>query len=119
MPDRISLHGIDVFAYHGVLEHEQTDGQLFSVDVDVDIDLSAAAESDDLARTIDYGALAEKVHSLVASERWDLIERVADRVADLVMTDDRVLATTVTVHKPDAPIPVPFRDVAVTVTRQR
>lgn len=119
MADRISLRGLEVFAYHGVLEHEQTEGQLFSVDVDLDVDLSAAAGSDELAHTIDYGALAQGIHNLVAGERWDLIERVADRVATLIMSDERVLATVVTVHKPDAPIPVPFRDVAVTVTRQR
>ncbi len=119
MTDQITISGIEAFAYHGVLEHEKVDGQLFGVDVTLELDLSAAAASDDLADTVDYGELADRIHERVAGERWSLIERVADRVAELELEDPRVLATTVTVHKPQAPIGVPFRDVTVTRRRSR
>ena len=117
--DSISLTGLEVFARHGVLEHEKVEGQTFVVDVTADLDLSAARVSDDLADTLDYGTLAAAIHERVAGERWDLIERVAQRVVDLVLEDVRVSRATVTVHKPQAPIEVPFGDVTVTVTSER
>lgn len=119
MTDRIVVSGIEVFAHHGVLEEEKENGQLFSVDVEMELDLQPAADSDHLTETVDYGALAERVHARVAGERWNLIETVAARVADLILEDPRVSASTVTIHKPQAPITVPFRDVAVTVRRSR
>lgn len=120
MADRIELRGIEVHARHGVFAHEQVDGQVFVVDLVVYVDLSRAGVSDDLTDTIDYGALATVVYDTVASERWDLIERVATRVSEVVLAaDDRIEAVTVTVHKPQAPIPHEFADVAVTVERAR
>lgn len=119
MSDRIVVTGIDVFAYHGVRDDEKQNGQLFSVDVEMELDLQPVSVSDDLADTVDYGTLAERVHRRVAEERHDLIETVATRVADLVLEDPLVVATSVTIHKPQAPISIPFRDVAVTVRRSR
>ncbi len=119
MTDSISITGIEVFAHHGVLDREKAEGQLFLVDLTLALDLSAAGESDTLSDTIDYGRLAAAVHRLVAGERWDLIERVAARVAELALDDPRVAGATVTVHKPAAPIEVPFEDVTVTLVRQR
>lgn len=119
MTDRIAVKGLEVFAHHGVLDHEKAEGQLFSVDVELEVDLAFAGATDDLADTVDYGALAEKIHARVAGEQWNLIETVAHRVADLVLEDRRVTGVTVTIHKPQAPISVPFRDVAVTVHRAR
>lgn len=119
MSDRIVISGIEVYAYHGVLEEEKAEGQLFAVDVEIEVDMAAAAASDDLEDTVDYGLLADRIHQRVAHERWNLIERVADRVIDLVLEDERVQAATVTVHKPQAPIAVPFRDVTVTRHRSR
>ena len=118
-PDTISLLGIRVFAYHGVLADEQANGQEFVIDVIVHTDVSQAAASDDLNDTIDYGALAAAVHARVSIERWDLIERVAERVADLVLEDERASGVEVRVHKPAAPIQVPFEDVVVAVRRSR
>lgn len=119
MTDQITLAGIEVFAYHGVLEREKQEGQLFVIDVVVELDVAEAATSDDLEATVDYGALAAFIHERVSQERWHLIETVAERVADLVLTDQKAEAVTVTVHKPQAPLEVPFRDVAVTVRRSR
>ncbi len=115
----ISIKGIEVFAHHGVLETEREVGQTFFIDVTVSLDLTRAGQSDDLNQTLDYGSLAAAIHERVSSERWNLIERVAERVADLVLADSWVEGVEVTVHKPDAPIQVPFRDVSVTITRRR
>ncbi len=117
--DTISLLGIRVFAYHGLLAEEQSTGQDFVVDVVMNTDLSEAGASDDITDTMDYGALASAIHERVAVERWNLIERVAERVADLVMEDERVAEVKVRVHKPGAPIPVPFEDVVVELQRKR
>lgn len=119
MSDEIRLTGLEVFAHHGVLPEEREQGQLFYVDVALTLDLSLAGQSDDLRHTVHYGELAEAIRTRVAGERWDLIERVADRVAEMVLEDTRVESVTVVVHKPSAPIPIPFRDVSVTIQRSR
>lgn len=120
MSDRIDLRGLRVFARHGVYEHEQADGQWFEVDVSLECDLSVAGGSDRLDDTVDYGAIAAAIHGVVATERWDLIERVATRVSEAVLDfDPRLTAVSVTVHKPEAPIPHSFRDVSVTIRRER
>jgi dihydroneopterin aldolase len=117
--DRITLTGLRVFGYHGVFEHEKRDGQDFLIDVTVWLDLTAAAATDDLTQTVHYGELAERVAAIVAGDPRDLIETVAGDIADEVLTDERVREVEVTVHKPSAPIPLSFQDVAVTVRRTR
>lgn len=119
MTDRISLTGLRVRGRHGIFEHEKRDGQDFLVDLTVWIDLYAAACSDDLADTLDYGALAGRVAEIVGGPPRDLIETVGAQIADEVMGDERVHAVEVTIHKPGAPIPLSFADVAVTVRRSR
>ncbi len=99
------------------MEQERADGQTFVVDVKALLDLSDAGTTDELSSTLDYGILAEAIHRRVSGERWNLIERVAERVADLVLEDGRVVRVEVTVHKPEAPIGVEFEDVSVTVIR--
>ncbi|MBM6405560.1 dihydroneopterin aldolase [Phycicoccus sp. CSK15P-2] len=117
--DRITLRGVRATGFHGVFEHERRDGQEFVVDVVVTLDLAAAGRSDDLADTFDYGALAAAVVARVEGEAFDLVERLATVIADDVLADVRVEEVEVTVHKPQAPITVPFDDVAVTVVRER
>ena len=117
--DEIRLTGIRVRAFHGVYPDEQERGQEFVVDLVARLDLSAAGESDRLEDTVDYGELAQRVHDLVATERWNLLERVAGRVAELVLGDGRVREVEVTVHKPQAPMALEFSDVSVTVRRFR
>ena len=120
MRDRIEIRGLRVFARHGVYAHEQAEGQWFGVDLILECDLAAAGSSDRLEDTVDYGALATAVGDIVSSERWDLIERVAARVSETVLGfDGRIAAVTVTVHKPEAPIPLDFDDVSVTIRRER
>jgi dihydroneopterin aldolase len=117
--DRIVLRGLSVRGNHGVFDHERRDGQDFLVDVTVWLDLAAAAASDDLADTVDYGALAQLAADVVAGPPRNLIETVAAEIADAVMADERLHAVEVVVHKPDAPIPLTFSDVAVVARRSR
>jgi dihydroneopterin aldolase len=119
MTDRIELRGLRVRGHHGVYPEERTRGQDFVVDVTVWIDLAPAAASDDLADTLDYGALARRATDVVSGEPCDLIETVAGRIAEDVMGDERVHAVEVTLHKPQAPIPLEFADVAVVARRSR
>ncbi|MCZ4067234.1 dihydroneopterin aldolase [Microbacterium sp. H37-C3] len=119
MSDRITVRGIRAVGYHGVYEHERREGQEFVADIELDLSLADAAASDDVADTVHYGELAEQVAAILAGEPADLIETVADRIARAALAFDRVDAATVTVHKPQAPIAVPFGDVSVTLTRRR
>lgn len=119
MADRIELRGLTVRGHHGVFEHERRDGQDFVIDITLWIDLVAAAESDDLADTVDYGALAQRAADIVAGPPRNLIETVAAEIADEIMVDARVYALEVVVHKPAAPIPLTFSDVAVVARRSR
>lgn len=119
MTDRIELRGLIVRGNHGVFEQERRDGQDFVVDITVWIDLAAAAASDDLVDTVDYGALAQRAAGIVAGPPRNLIETVAAEIADVVMADERVQAVEVVVHKPSAPIPLAFADVAVAARRSR
>lgn len=117
--DEITLTGLTVFGYHGVFDHERRDGQEFTIDLTLHLPLAAAAASDDVADTVHYGELADRVAAIVAGEPVNLIEKLAERIADAVLEDDRVKMVLVTVHKPHAPIAQTFSDVSVTVRRGR
>ncbi|AKV87494.1 diguanylate cyclase [Microbacterium sp. CGR1] len=117
--DEIVLTGLTVFGRHGVYDHERENGQEFTIDLRLRMPLDDAASSDDVADTVHYGELAERVAEVVAGEPVNLIETLADRIAAVALADARVHSATVTVHKPHAPIALTFSDVAVTVHRAR
>jgi dihydroneopterin aldolase len=117
--DRIELRGIEVYARHGVLPQEQERAQVFKVDVTAYTDVTRPARTDDLSDALDYSTLALEVREVVGSETHRLIETVATRVSDVVMSHSNVTRTVVTIHKPDAPIDMIFDDVSVTVDRSR
>jgi 7,8-dihydroneopterin aldolase/epimerase/oxygenase len=119
MADQIRIRGIRGIGHHGVFAHERADGQEFSVDVCLDVRTSTAADSDDLADTVDYGQVATAVHALVVGEPVDLIETLAERIASACLAFAGVERVAVTVHKPHAPIEVPFDDVELTIVRER
>ena len=119
MNDVIALTGLRVFGRHGVFDFERADGQEFVVDVELELDTRAAAASDELSDTVDYGALATGLAEVVGGEPVSLLETLAARLADVCLRDVRVAAATVTVHKPQAPIPLSFADVAVRIRRER
>jgi 7,8-dihydroneopterin aldolase/epimerase/oxygenase len=118
-PDRVTLRGLRARGRHGWFDWEREQGQEFVVDVELSLDTRAAAASDDLVATVDYGALSSEVVALVQGEPVRLIETLAGRIAELCLASPLVAAVSVTVHKPQAPMAVPFADVAVTVVRDR
>ncbi|MBV1853443.1 dihydroneopterin aldolase [Catellatospora tritici] len=115
----IRLTGLRVRGHHGVFDFERRDGQDFVVDVELELDLAPAAASDDVSDTVHYGELASRLAVIVAGPPVNLLETLAERLVAACMEDDRVARTTVTVHKPQAPIPLSFADVSVTVTGRR
>ena len=119
MSDAIRLTGLRVRGRHGVYDFERAEGQDFVVDVALELDLAPAAASDDVTDTVHYGELAGRLVEIVAGEPVNLIETLADRLVTACLADPRVAAATVTVHKPQAPIPHEFADVAVTLRRSR
>jgi 7,8-dihydroneopterin aldolase/epimerase/oxygenase len=119
VPDRIALRGVTARGRHGWFPHERENGQRFSVDVVLGVDTRSAAATDDLVETVDYGILAEKIAGVVAGQPVKLLETLAQRIAEVCLGEDRVEDVEVTVHKPEAPVAVPFDDVAVTIRRTR
>ena len=119
MPDTISLLGLRVRGFHGVFEHERRDGQDFVVDAVLELSIAAAAASDDLHDTVHYGELASQLAAVVAGEPVNLLETLAQQLADVCLADPLVDAVEITVHKPEADLGVPFDDVTVTIRRER
>jgi dihydroneopterin aldolase len=117
--DRIDLVGIEGLGYHGVLPEERENGQTFVIDVSLGLDLAPAANADDLDLTVNYGDLADGVYRVICEEPKKLIESVALAVMDLCLGHGSVQWASVTVHKPMAPIRVPFTDVSVTIERRK
>ena len=119
MADRIELRGLRLLGTHGAHPEEQRRAQPFEIELEAEADLGPAGRSDDLGDTVDYGALVGAVARVVSSERFSLLEALAQRIADVVLTDDRVLAVTVTVRKLRPPVPVDLETAGVRITRRR
>ncbi|WP_205472035.1 dihydroneopterin aldolase [Nocardioides sp. SYSU D00038] len=119
MTDELAVLGVECWGHHGVFDFEKRQGQAFVVDLVLGLDTAAAAASDDLHDTVDYGSLVTSVKAAVENDPVDLIETLAQRIADVCLLDVRVEWVRVTLHKPDAPIDATFRDVALTITRKR
>ncbi len=117
--DRIQLRGLRAFGRHGVFAEEQQRGQTFVVDLDLELDLSTPARTDALADTVHYGELGAAVVAAVGETRFDLLEALAGHLAELVLATTRAEAVVVRVGKPEAPMTVPFDDVAVVLRRAR
>ena len=117
--DRIDIRGLRAVGRHGVLDHERADGQTFVVDLSLELDLAEAVARDDLAATVDYGAVVERVAAAVQGTRFDLLEALAGHLADLALADDRVAAVEVRVGKAAPPVATPLEEVAVTLRRER
>ncbi len=119
MTDRIELTGLRAPGRHGVYDFERAQGQEFVVDAVLELDLAPAARTDQVTDTVHSGELAEKLVAVLTGEPVNLIETLAARLLDVCLADERVEAAEVTVHKPQAPIPHEFADVAVMIRRVR
>jgi dihydroneopterin aldolase len=120
MSDRIFITGLMLHAYHGVMPHEASVGQTFSIDIVMEIDLSAAARSDTVTDTVSYDKVVTCASAAFLRQRFRLIEAAGGSVADAVLAEfPRVRKVTVTIHKPHAPIAATFSDVGVILTRTR
>lgn len=117
--DRVSLRGLRVFARHGVLGAERELGQEFVIDAVLWVDTGPAAATDDLSRSVDYAALADRLAAAAGDPPVRLIETVAERLAAVCLSDPAVQEAEITVHKPHAPVSHPFDDIAVTIRRSR
>ena len=118
-PDRIALRGVRAHANHGVYAFERERGQMFGVDAVLEVDTVAAAAGDDLEKTVNYAELAQKLYAVLTGEPVNLLETLAQRLADVCLADPLVDAVEITVHKPEAELGVPFDDVAVSIRRER
>jgi 7,8-dihydroneopterin aldolase/epimerase/oxygenase len=119
VPDRITIRGLSAHAHHGVYDWERERGQAFVVDAVLELDTAPAAAGDDLARTVNYAELAQALHAVLTGEPVDLLETLAQRLADVCLAAGPVQAVEITVHKPDADLGVPFEDVTVSIRRER
>jgi|SRR5215207_3315451 len=117
--DRITLSGVTAVGYHGVFDFERREGQPFVVDAVLHLDFSQAAESDDVRDTAHYGEVAERIKGWITGDAMNLVEALAVRIAEDLLKEFPIQAVDITVHKPQAPIEVPFGDVSVTVHRER
>jgi dihydroneopterin aldolase len=119
VPDRITVRGITAHAHHGVYDWEREKGQTFRVDAVLELDTAPAAAGDDLDKTVNYAELAQALHAVLTGEPVDLLETLAQRLADVCLANPLVDAVEITVHKPGAELGVPKDDVEVSIRRQR
>lgn len=118
--DKIVITGVRAFGFHGVLPEERTTGQDFVIDLELYLNLNAAINSDDLSKSVNYTEVAQLTKEVIEGKPFNLIESLAAKIADLILKRyRRVQRVSVTVHKPQAPIPIEFLDVAVVVERKR
>ena len=114
---RIELLGVEVFAYHGVLEEEREAGQRFLVDVRLEPSSTRAGGTDDIADAVDYRDVVALVEEIVVRRTFQLLEAVATALADALVTRLQISWAEVTVRKPDVRLTLPVEHAAVTVER--
>jgi len=118
MPDLIEIKGIKSFGYHGVFESEKIAGQDFYVDVLLELDLTRASVSDDVNDTVNYAQITDLVVEEIIGERVALIEKLASRIIDRIKGSyPQIMAVSITVHKPQAPVNAQVSDISVTIKR--
>ena len=117
--DSIALRGLRVTALCGVLPEERERPQPFELDLDLHVDLSAAGASDDLADTVDYGAVCDTVVRVVTERHHGLMEHVVERIASAVLGDERIQRVDVTIRKLRPPVPHDLAWSGVSVSRGR
>ncbi|MDM5152896.1 dihydroneopterin aldolase [Bacillus sp. DX1.1] len=118
--DKIYIHDMEFYGYHGVFPEENKLGQRFKVDLTVELDLKQAGESDNLEHSVNYGELFEVCRQIVEGQTYKLVESIAENIAAQILQQyESILRCTVKVVKPDPPIPGHYRAVAVEIMRER
>lgn len=118
--DKISIKGLKLFAYHGVNPEEKENGQNFVIDLDYYVNIARACQMDTLDDTVSYAKVVKTIRRVFTAEKYDLIERAAQVIADAVLDEfDDIFKVEVTLKKPEAPISAEFDYVAVSITRER
>ncbi|WP_407305870.1 dihydroneopterin aldolase [Desulfosporosinus sp. SB140] len=116
--DVIHLRGLEFYAYHGALPEEQVLGQKFVIDMDLYADLSRAGISDQVKDTIHYGEVYQVIKTCVRNDKHQLIEHLAEKIAQTVLKQFACTSVRLEVHKPQAPIAGIFRDISVEIWRE-
>lgn len=117
--DRIEIRQLEVFAYHGCNEDEKVDGQKFYVDANLYLDVRTPGMSDNLEETTNYAKACKFINKFMTENRFNLIEAVAERTSrEILKSFPKVVAVDFTINKPNAPIKLPFGNVAVSVSRK-
>ncbi len=118
--DKVIIKDLELFCYHGVNPEEKVDGQVFVFDIEAYVDLSTPCVTDNVDDTVSYAKIIKTVRKVAQSEKNDLIERVAQRVADeLFIEFSKIESLKITLKKPQAPIKADFNYVAVEIERVR
>jgi dihydroneopterin aldolase len=117
--DAIEIRGLRASAICGALPEEQLRAQPVEVDLDVVVDLTEAGRTDALDDTVDYASIAADVERVLTSERFVLLERLAQRLVEVVLVDERVQSVTVSVRKLRPPVPQQLDTTGVRITRGR
>jgi dihydropteroate synthase len=117
--DQIQLFGVRDYGYHGVLQHEREQGQYFSIDATLGLSIAHAAQTDDLADTVNYAEVSDAIRARITGEPMDLIEKLAELIAQDCLAFPQVVSARIQVHKPDAPIEGDFADVVVSRYKHR
>ena len=117
--DKVTLYNMKFFGFHGCEEFEQRNGQVFEVDVEFQTDLTVAGQTDSLADAVNYVEIFSRIKSVVEQERYRLLERVAQRIADVVLEEERIVSTTIRVRKPSVPLSGLLDGVQVEIHREQ
>lgn len=118
--DKISIKGLKIFAYHGVNPEEKENGQNFVIDLDYYVNINKPCQMDSLDDTVSYAKVVKTIRRVFIAEKYDLIERAAQVIADAVLDEfEDIFKVEVTLKKPEAPISADFDYVAVSITRER
>ncbi len=118
--DKILIRNLKIYAYHGVLDEEKANGQYFIFDIDASVDISLPCVTDNVEDTVNYALMVECVTEIFTSQKDDLVERAAQRVADgLFAQFEKISALRILLKKPSAPIDADFDWVGVEINRKR
>jgi dihydroneopterin aldolase len=118
--DKILIRNLKIYAHHGVLDEEKANGQYFIFDIDAFVDISVPCKTDNVGDTVNYALMVERITEIFTSQKDDLVERAAQRVADGLFAEfERISALRILLKKPDAPIDADFDWVGVEINRKR